>query len=287
MWKKGKRRKTVILLVILLLLAILCYDQNNRLTVSRYEYESLKVPEAFDGYTIVQISDLHSKGFGTKQKKLLEQIRELTPDLIVVTGDIMDSYLPFEDPVREFLEGAARIAPVYYVTGNHEYRLKQETQNALWEMLQSAGVTVLRDSFVEIRREEASFLLIGLDDESVPSLSLEQLVKEIGEREDDAAKAKDASLRILLAHEPQYMKAFSRNHMDLVFSGHAHGGQFRIPGIGGLVAPGQGILPEYTEGVHIQGDTSLYISRGLGNSVIPLRLNNYPEIVCVTLKCKR
>lgn len=269
-------KKRLICLAVVLAVLLFCWFENKYLTVTCYTYESSKVPQAFDGFRIVQISDLHNASFGTGNKNLLEKIRELAPDIIVITGDIADANHTSLDTAIDFAGGAAAICPTYYITGNHEDWLEEDERARLIEGLLDAGVICLEDRCERIERDGSAFLLVGIYDGSLLNGTLRELAQDLEEDE----------LKILLAHEPQYIDKYSRSGMDLVLTGHAHGGQFRLPFTGGLVAPGQGFFPEYTEGAHVMGDTTMIVSRGLGNSIIPVRLFSLPEIVCVDLKAE-
>ncbi|NLD83675.1 MAG: metallophosphoesterase [Clostridiales bacterium] len=271
-----KRRVICILIAALAGMAIFCYFQNNMLTVSRHEYASPKIGAALDGYKILQISDLHSKYFGAGQKRLLAAVVAQEPDIIVLTGDMVDSRSRDPGPALAFVKGAAAIAPVYYVTGNHEHRLEAAEFAGLMRDIEEAGATVLEDRAVEIAVGDESFLLIGLFDNSLTGGTLEELAQEL-----DPGK-----LRVLLAHQPQYISRYAAVGTGLVFAGHAHGGQIRLPLIGGLVAPGQGLFPKYTAGLYAYGQATLAVSRGLGNSLFPLRVFNRPHILCVTLRAE-
>lgn len=254
--------------------AVFCYFQNNMLTVTNHEYASPKIGAALDGYKILQISDLHSKYFGAGQKRLLAAVAAQEPDIIVLTGDMVDSRSRDPGPALAFVKGAAAIAPVYYVTGNHEHRLEAAEFAGLMRDIEEAGATVLENSTAEIAVGDESFLLIGLFDNSLTGGTLEELAQGL-----DPGK-----LWALLAHQPQYIGHYAAAGADLVFAGHAHGGQIRLPLLGGLVAPGQGLFPKYTAGLYTYGQTTLAVSRGLGNSLFPLRLFNRPHILCVTLR---
>lgn len=274
--KKRKIRKMLIVILAVILLIPFCWFQNKYLTVTYYTYESSKVTEDFEGFRIVQISDLHNASFGSDNKSLLRKIENLHPDIIVITGDVADAYHTNIDVAVAFAEKAVAICPVYYITGNHEIWLDKSDKDSLITQMEEAGVICLENETIQIVRGKSSIELIGLNDESLANFTLNNLVRNLGE---------DA-LKILLAHEPQYIENYSNSHVDLVLSGHAHGGQFRLPFIGGLVAPDQGLFPKYTSGTHIVDDTTMIISRGLGNSIIPIRLFNLPEIVCVDLKAE-
>lgn len=280
-----KKRKWLLFNCILLAV-LLCFVwvQNTWLEVTHYTYESPEVPQEFVGFRVVQISDLHNATFGKENEKLLLQIRELSPDIVVLTGDLVDSTFPDVEVALDFAEKIAADFPTYYITGNHESWLKEKDRSALFEGLEKAGVVCLFDEFVEIKRGNSSITLIGLCDESLGGMKVMVTEHTTGENLLLAENETTEGLQILLAHEPQYLKNYSKYAVDLVLSGHAHGGQFRNPfGDGGLVAPGQGFFPEYIDGVHVMNETTMIISRGLGNSIIPVRAFNRPEIVCVEM----
>lgn len=271
----AKKKKYIAIVILITICIILCTWGNNHMVVSKYIYENEKIGEDLDGYKIVQISDLHNKRFGNNQERLLSMVKDCRPDLIVITGDLVDGNRTNIEKAMEFIEGAVSIAPVYYVTGNHEKWLEPEEYTKLQGELSEAGAVWLDNEKVEITVGNESFTLFGLDDSSLTNDTLKELAKDAKE-----------NLWVLLAHEPQNLKFYSNAGMDFVFSGHAHGGQIRLPFMGGLIAPDQGLLPEYTEGLYQSGNTTMVVSRGLGNSVIPIRIGNYPEIVCVELHRK-
>lgn len=278
--KKTIKRVTCIIICIVAVV-LFCFWQNNALVVTNYTFSSDEITDNLDGYRIVQISDLHNKAFGDNQYRLIEKIKELQPDMIAVTGDIIDSSHTDIDVAITFLEKAVQIAPCYYITGNHELWLEDFLYIELINRIEDTGTIILDNEVVEINsdrsddtsNEVTTFTMVGLDDGSLLGDTLHKLSKDIEEEQ----------FVLLLAHEPQNITFYSQENVDLILSGHAHGGQFRLPGIGGLVAPDQGFFPEYTEGLHEENGVSMIISRGLGNSVIPLRIFNQPEIVCVEL----
>ncbi len=262
---------------ILSALLLFCHMQNTTLTVTEYSFQNEKIPIAFDGFRIVQISDLHNTSFGKDNKRLIDKIEQLSPDMIALTGDLVDSRRTNIDISLSFVEQASLIAPVYYVTGNHEERLETVIFEELMSGLEHAGAVILEDESLLLEAEGEYITLLGLKDESLQSNALHKLT--------DAADP--TQFQLLLAHEPQYLDAYySECHVDLILSGHAHGGQFRFPFIGGIYAPDQGLFPKYTEGMHQSGSSSLIISRGIGNSLFPLRLFNLPEIVCIDLEAQ-
>ena len=278
-----KRKKLIISFIVLVVLLVFACVQNNWLEVSHYAYKSAEVPQEFVGFRVVQISDLHNAAFGKENVKLLAKIRELEPDMVVLTGDLVDSSHTNIGVALAFAERVAADYPTYYVTGNHEVWLEEEERLTLLEGLEKAGVVCLSDEYVEIERGDSSITLIGLKDEGLGGMKLKVAEKTTGEPMLTTGNDDMGGLQILLAHEPQYIENYSKYNVDLVLSGHAHGGQVRLPFISGLVAPGQGFFPKYAEGVHEVNDTTMIVSRGLGNSIVPVRVFNRPEIVCVEL----
>ena len=251
--------------VFLLLNGFFLY-QNYRLVVTEYEYKSTEVPASLDGYVIVQISDLHNQWFGFDEKNLLDRIRACEPDIIVVTGDVLDSSHTRYAYAEDFFRGAVKIAPVYYITGNHEEWLSGKRFERFLDEIEQMGVIFLDDREAQVD----GFLLAGVAEGS--------LGKKL------SGKYPADQLVVLLAHEPKYYEDYRKSGADLVLTGHIHGGQFILPGKGGLISPDLEFFPDLYEGIHRYGDMTMVISRGLGNSVIPVRINNYPEIVKLTLR---
>lgn len=281
---KRKRKRWIVLAALCALLACLIpylLWANAALTVSHVELDLLPGEGSF---TIAQVSDLHNAEFGGGNGELLTILEEAEPDLIAITGDLIDSRRTDPAPALAFLEGAVELAPVCYVTGNHEFRAYDAYQD-LKSQMEELGVIVLENESMVL--EEVPLRVIGLDDPSFgvrsdPSATPEQILQ--GALTALAPQAGEEDLRtVLLAHRPEYVELYAQHGADLVLSGHAHGGQVRLPGVGGLYAPGQGFLPAYTSGLYQIGETSLVVSRGLGNSLFPLRVNNRPEVVLVKL----
>ena len=252
-------------------------QQNTDLAASHYVFRSPKIHGALEGFRITQISDLHNREFGAKNFLLTALVEAQLPDLLVITGDLTDSYHP---DLKKALDSAARLAklaPCYYVTGNHELRMPQEELEAFLRSLEAVGVIPLRGQAVTIERGGAGFRLIGVDADQANTDCLRRLMAERPAQE----------LNILLSHKPHFAEAYKRSEVDLVLTGHAHGGQWRLPGLGGLYAPGQGLLPRYTAGMYQLGKTVMCVSRGIGNSSFPLRIQNKPELVTVILRGER
>ena len=279
--KKQKYIKLAITLSIVIVIILFCNFQNKHLETTHYTYAAEQLGADLEGYRIVQISDLHNAKFGKNNQKLVDRIRECAPDMIALTGDLVDSNHTDVDRAVQFVDEIVKICPVYYVTGNHEYWLEKSEYDELMDGLIGAGVVILDDQVVEISRGDAKFRLVGLDDKSLADGTLGTLLNNTHNVVHEDSDEREFT--VVLAHEPQYLARYASSGVDLVLSGHAHGGQFRLPFVGGIVAPDQGFLPGYTAGEYYMNGTEMIVSRGLGNSVIPVRLFNYPEIVCVEL----
>ena len=274
-----KKRMTAILIAALVLLALLAWAvwANGAPVLTRYGVSDDEIPEAFDGFKIAQISDLHNAAFGEGNSKLLKILAGAEPDIIVITGDLIDSRHTDTGAALSFVRAAAELAPVYYVTGNHELRMDF---GSIEPELEAAGAVLLRNRSVRIERGGEYIELAGIDDPSF--LGADGSAKSRAASELERLSV-DGAYLVLLAHRPELIETYAEYGADLVLSGHAHGGQIRLPGLGGLYAPGQGFLPEYDAGLYSSGDTSLIVSRGLGNSLFPLRINNRPEVVLAKL----
>lgn len=254
---------------------------NRALEVTEYVISDKDIPEDFSGFRIAQISDLHNSQFSRNNEKLLSQLEGTEPDIIVITGDLVDSRRTDIPKALTFAEEALKISPCYYVTGNHESRIEAFPQ--LEAGLRELGVTVLRNESVLLQTQDSALLLVGAED---PAFSSDYL---FGDSSAVMAQALETVAEVpyytvLLSHRPELFDVYVQSGMDLVFSGHAHGGQLRLPLLGGLFAPNQGLLPKYDAGLYTAGQTNMLVSRGIGNSIIPLRINNRPEIVVVEMQ---
>lgn len=278
----GIRVKKIILisLTVIILIAVYLFWSNNSLTVSKYTVSPQNLPQSFDGYRIVQISDLHNKNF---HGRLIKKIRSYAPDIIVITGDIIDSYQTKPEIALDFAKKALEIAPVYYVAGNHENRI--EIYPRFRESLIKSGVTVLDCKGVTLEKEGGEIFLAGMDDLTFFGSSvIDEKTVGFTEKLNALAAEKGGRTGILLSHRPEIFEAYVQSGFDLVFTGHAHGGQIRLPFVGGILTPNQGFFPEYDAGLFEKENTSMIISRGLGNSLFPFRIGNRPEIVVCELE---
>ena len=271
-----------ILLIVLAALVVITAArgiwENHAVRSNTVEVASEKLPAVFDGFTIVQISDLHNARFGKDQKKLAALLKAAQPDLIAITGDLIDKRRPGMQNVLRFVERAVAIAPVYYVTGNHEAKSKEFP--LLKEALGRLGVTLLLDRTVSIERGGAHIALAGLSDARFVTADKTKFAAVSAQKL--SAFLPKEGFTLLLAHRPELFAVYRAAGADLTLCGHAHGGQFRLPLVGGLIAPNQGLFPKYTAGLYREEGKCMVVSRGLGNSSIPIRLNNRPENGIVT-----
>lgn len=282
MFTKCKQIKIYLIITLVIVsLALFIIWENNTISITPINYTNIKIPGSFEGYTIVHISDLHNKSFGNNQERLLKKIRGISPDILVVTGDLIDRRKYDLDTAMIFINGALKIAPVYYVSGNHE-AWSGDYENIRQHLL-DAGVQILDDGKVKLIRGEEAIEILGLSDPDFLTSNYIDGTNSSLLKEHLITMSNDAVFQILLSHRPELFNLYAHEKIDLAFAGHAHGGQVRLPFIGGLVAPDQGLFPKYTSGIYRQKESSLVVSRGLGNSIIPMRIFNRPEIVVVTL----
>ncbi len=284
--RKTKRR-FVLLCVLIMLLALIIWTAwgNTALMVNTITVSGDRIPTGFSGYRIAQVSDLHNAEFGTGNTELLQTISESTPDIIVITGDLVDMNHTNMDTALDFVKNAVQIAPIYYVNGNHEAALSQYDE--LKEGLKSVGAIVLEDEAIQLEHNGSTVTLIGLSD---PNFAIRNDVFDetpaMVSTKLNGLLESENGYTILLSHRPELFETYVSCGVDLVFSGHTHGGQFRLPFIGGLVAPNQGLFPRYDAGLYTNVNTNMVVSRGIGNSIIPFRFNNRPEVVLVELRAE-
>lgn len=254
---------------------------NKNIKTTTLKIENENIPAEFDGFKIAHVSDLHNHLWG---EKLIKKINIENPDIIAITGDLVDSRKPDFEIALQFIEEVSKIAPVYYVTGNHEARL--EEYNYFKKQLENARVNMMDD--------QSSFIEKGTDKIQILGIQDPDFIKpmNVGGIQSEIVRGKMNELldpnyfTVMLSHRPEHFAQYVNADVGLVMTGHAHGGQVRIPFIGSLVAPHQGILPKYTTGVYKEQNTAMVVSRGLGNSIIPIRINNMPELVIIELQAK-
>ena len=257
------------------------YWTNTNITISHIEIKNKKIPSDFDEFKIAQVSDLHNYNW---DEKLIKKIKKEAPDIIAITGDLVDSSKTDFDAALQFIEKANKIAPIYYVTGNHEAWLKN--YSVLKDKLEKSNVNMMDDRSLFIEKNNNRIQIIGVQDPdfaergNIGNIDGEIVLIKISEILDQDY------FNIVLSHRPEYFGEYVNAGADLVLAGHAHGGQIRIPFVGGLIAPNQGFLPKYTEGIYSEKNTDMVVSRGLANSIIAIRINNTPELVIINLRTK-
>lgn len=281
---KNKKRLLFILLSVLFLFTPLFIQwviwADKALVCTEITVSSKSLPENFDGFRIAHISDLHNTEFGDGNQELLKMISDAKPDIIAITGDLIDSRETDLDIALHFAQEAAKVAPCYYSVGNHEAVVEELPQ--LEEGLKAAGVTVLRNEAVTLDRNGQTIQVIGLDDYmffdgELGSDCVNNMLIQL-------CWIQNQGFNILLAHRPEFFHRIAGLNVELILSGHAHGGQIRLPLVGGLYGPDQGLFPKYDAGLFQSGESNMVVSRGLGNSQFPFRVNNRPEVVIITLK---
>ena len=278
----------IALVIIALVLVVWIIWDNARIVVTEMEVGSTRLPKEFDGYRIAHVSDLHNDEFGENNERLLSVIKKTEPDMIAITGDLLDSRRTDAEKALNFVRQAVKIAPCYYVTGNHESR-ETESYGQMEEAMKEAGVIVLRNEKLTLEKEGAQITVAGIDDPRfvLDSDRLGKMKRTIGPILNELLQdVPEEQFRLLLSHRPELFELYCELGIDVVLAGHVHGGQFRIPGVGGIIGPGQGLLPDYDAGLYSKGDTNMVLSRGLGQSIVPFRINNPPELVLVTLISK-
>ena len=251
----------------------------NKLKIVNYTIESDKIDTPV---RIALVTDLHSCRYGEHEAELIEAIDSQDPDIILLGGDIFDDKLPNDNTV-DFLEGIAGRYPVYYVTGNHEFWGGTDQYEVQMNILEEFDIPRLQGDVLTLDINGNSIGLAGVDDYD-GYLVDEDLILE--NQFVDAYLNLDAdSYNIILSHRPEYIDTYSAHNYDLALCGHAHGGQWRIPGIlNGLYAPNQGLFPKYAGGLYEAGNTTMIVSRGLARESTRLpRLYNRPELVIIDL----
>ena len=252
---------------------------NLTLQVDSFIYSSQRLPAGFDGCTIVQLTDLHGAEYGEENADLIAAVRDAKPEYIFLTGDLQDRFreTPAEYTIT-LCKKLSAIAPTYYVTGNHEWALS--SIRSLKSAIRETGVTVLTNEFLTLERNGDSIILAGIDD---PNGFADQKTPE-----ELASEVKDAwgdGFWMLLAHRNNhFLKQYCKLGADLILSGHGHGGMIRLPFTDGLIGTDRDLFPSYTSGFYEENGTTLFVSRGAGNSGRSFRIFNRPQVAVLTLK---
>lgn len=264
--------------MILLVGLLLLWDSSYRPTTTEYDLSYTNLPEAFDGYTIVQLSDLHASEFGEQNSRLVKKVAAISPDLIMLTGDYIESAAQI--PITESLiRQLTDIAPVTFTSGNHDW-----ASGAIRELKQAvtdSGGVYLSNECVFLERGGQQIILAGVEDPNGradmirPDALLEQISREHPE-----------SFLILQAHRNDFVTKYPTLPCDLIFTGHGHGGVIRLPFVGGVIGTEVNLFPTYDAGLFQSGRYTMVVSRGLGDTPLIPRFLNNPEIVAVTLHKK-
>lgn len=272
----------IVLAAVFAVLAVWVVWGNTAIELNTYTITASRLPKSFEGYRIAHVSDLHNAQMGKNNEKLLAMLRDAAPDIIVITGDLIDSRNTKVDIALRFVEDAMRIAPCYYVPGNHEARVAE--YGKLKAGMADAGVVILEDTSGEVRAAGETITLIGVSDPSFQTDYLFGDAESVMRKKLTELHADGDAFTVLLSHRPELFEVYVECGIDLAFTGHAHGGQFRLPFIGGVIAPNQGFFPRFDAGIYTSGNTHMLVSRGIGNSLFPFRINNRPEVILVELK---
>lgn len=265
---------------------------HGKIEKTNYSIHIVKLPEGFKGFKILQLSDLHSRIFNRDNQILLDSIKEINPDVIFMTGDMMNGKNDDGMVCIDMIKALNKKYPIYYVLGNHEQYVEAKSESVYLNYrgeLRKLGVRVLDNLKIAIIKGKDRINIFGLTLDS--SLYWGSSAKENKDDffnfkyiEKKLGVCKKEEVNILLVHNPKYVGEYSNWGADLIFSGHVHGGIIRIPYLGGLLSPDRRFFPKYDWGIYKNKDSKMIVSRGLGNSHINLRLNNKPEMVVVTLK---
>lgn len=267
--------------VIFLAVIVFVIIENKLYDITRFKLKAEGLPESFDGVKIAHLSDLHLKAGDGYDYKIISMTRNLEPDYIFLTGDLISRNQTDLKKQKEFIKYLSEVAPVYFVFGNHENDASEEIQKELLDfpftLINNRSDTIERDGesicICGVNIEPEYYLGENLDYKNIPFFKTEDLTEQVGDKKD--------IFTILLAHNPKFLQTYSDWGANLVFSGHVHGGAIRVFGRG-ILSPERTFFPPFTDGVYKRGKTHMVVSRGLGK----FRLFNHKEIILCTLKTK-
>lgn len=271
-----KIRRLLALLALFALAAGFVYWQNFTLQVEPVELFFESLPPQFDGLRVAELSDLHGRSFGKNNVRLLRTLQKARPDMICICGDLFDEKTDLT-MLEPLLTGLTDIAPVYYVTGNHEWQVKNLRE--ILQKMRAWGVTVLENEGRVLSRGGAEMVVAGVHDPCGPydMKTPAALVREL-------RSAQGNDFILMLSHRNDELAMWSQLGVQLVLSGHCHGGVVRLPFVGGVFGTRRELFPEYDAGVYRQDGTTLFVSRGLGYTNVHFRLFNRPHIPIMILR---
>ena len=279
--------KILLLLIVILALfsCMVMVIDCNRFVIREYHCENKRLKKPLK---IVQLSDLHNKSFGKGNSRLIRAIKELNPDLIIVSGDMYTSLLGKETvTAQKLMEELAKSYPIYYANGNHEQKTKEETEEfgSLYEdyrkKLSGMGIHFLSNEHVYLKDYNIS--LYGLEIHRHYYRKFRKQILKADQVREYLGVPDPSSFHMMIAHNPDFFEAYAAWGADLVFAGHVHGGLMRLPILGGVIAPSMKLFPKYDGGEFHEGNATMILSRGLGTHTLPIRIFNPGELVVVKL----
>ena len=283
-----KKLRTVVWLVLWLIAVIIIIvinHYNRHLIITNYKINDPRWPAALNSWRLVQLSDIHNQATeGPGNNQIISSVQKLQPDIITITGDLFDGDRTNIPNNLQLVKELTSIAPVYMVLGNHEFA--NDDYIKLIQLVEEAGAQVMRNELVTINDPGAPITIIGLDDPAAWGWPLsykaqEQLTAKTLNKIMALPEFNSTSPRLILAHRPELWPQYLLADPLVILSGHTHGGQIRLPLIGAIYVPNQPLLAQYDEGIFTKANSYLIISRGLGNSFINCRFDNYPQIVTI------
>lgn len=261
--------------------------------ITKYNVSNKKIPLEFDGFKIVQITDLHNEVFGDSNKELINKIDEINPDMVVLTGDLIIGNGESYTDNLDFLKKISDKYDTYSVLGNHEQEAMVDKYSNYYEeyfeRLENLNITHLNNENIRVYKGDSHINIYGLvlPLKYYPNAleCFKKIVKDVDSEllKDVLGEAKKNQFNILLAHNPLFFDDYAKWDMDLVFSGHIHGGMIRIPRLGGLLSPTRRLFPKYDWGKFDVNESTLILSKGLGGGGFVPRILCNPEVMCVTL----
>ena len=287
-----KKNEIILLVCIVLIVIQMFMSFIIKIDVEKYTVKNAKIPEVFNNFKIVQLSDFHSNGYMNTTKEILYKIKDINPDIIVMTGDMVSYDMVNIEEFQKLVKELVEICPIYYIDGNHEHLAEKLIPGEylyLMEFLKELGVTIIKNDYVEIYKENKSINLYGVN---IPldwpsGIYVNKFQLESNYVEKTLSEANTDNFNILLAHNPIFIKQYSKWGADLVLSGHMHGGIARIPFTNiGLLSPERRVFPRYAAGKFKVNNSTMIVNRGIGTSSFKLRIFNNPEITVIILKSK-